>query len=212
LKDAIDKKSHRVYAIAKRRFMRDSNFQKMLSHTGAMLSGHFLLSSGLHSGQYLQCALLLSYPGYTASLCKALAGQFKKDKIDIVAGPAYGGIIIAYELARALKARAIFTERKDGLMQLRRGFSINKGQRVLIAEDVITTGKSVKEVIKTIRPYKPKIAGVAGLIDRSGRKNPFGAIRFESVKKINIKIYTPAQCPLCKANMPLVKPGSRTNT
>jgi orotate phosphoribosyltransferase len=187
----------------------DKDFKKMLSCSGAMLSGHFLLSSGLHSDKYLQCALLLSQPAYAAKLCKVLAGHFKKDKIDIVIGPAYGGIIAAYELARALKAHAIFTERKDGVMQLRRGFVINKGQRVLIAEDVITTGKSVKEVIKAILPYKPKIVGIATLIDRSNKKNAFGSIRFKSFKKINIKTYTANKCPLCKKAMPIVKPGSR---
>jgi orotate phosphoribosyltransferase len=189
--------------------VRNLDFSKMLFNTGAMLSGHFLLSSGLHSGQYLQCALLLSQPAYAAKLCKVLAGHFKKDNIEIVIGPAYGGIIVAYELARALKARAVFTERKDGVMQLRRGFAINKGQRVLIAEDVITTGKSVKEVMKAVLPYKPKIVGVAALIDRSSKKNPFGKTGLKSVKKIHIKTYTPAACPLCKDNMPLVKPGSR---
>lgn len=191
--------------------MPNLDFSKMLSSSGAMLSGHFLLSSGLHSGQYLQCALLLSHPAYAAKLCKVLAGHFKKDNIEIVIGPAYGGIIAAYELARALKARAIFTERKDGVMQLRRGFAINKGQRVLIAEDVITTGKSVKEVIKAILPYKPKIAGIAALIDRSSNKNVFGKTCLKSVKKIHIKTYTPAVCPLCKAGIPLVKPGSRVS-
>jgi orotate phosphoribosyltransferase len=189
--------------------MKSTYILAMLEKTNAMLSGHFLLSSGLHSGQYLQCALLLSRPAYAARLCKVLAGKFKKDKIDIVIGPAYGGIIVAYELARALNAQAMFTERKDGIMQLRRGFAIKKGQRVLIAEDVITTGKSVKEVIKTILPDKPNIVGVAVLIDRSNKKNPFGKTRLESVKKINIKTYTPAACPLCKEGIMLVKPGSR---
>jgi orotate phosphoribosyltransferase len=182
----------------------------MLSSTGAMLSGHFLLSSGLHSRQYLQCALLLSHPAYATKLCKALAGHFKKDNIEIVIGPAYGGIIVSYELAKALNAQALFTERKDGIMQLRRGFKIKRGQRALIVEDVVTTGKSVKEVIKAIVPYKPEIIGVAALIDRSNRKHPFGQTRFKSVKKINIKTYTPTACPLCKANIPLVKPGSRS--
>jgi len=190
--------------------MRNTDFNKMLHKTQAMLSGHFLLSSGLHSAGYLQCALLLSCPTCAASLCKELARGFGKNKIDIVIGPAYGGIIVAYELARVINAQAIFTERKGGIMQLRRGFTIKKGQRVLIAEDVITTGKSVKEVIKTIRPYKPEIVGIAALIDRSGKQNIFGKIRFKSVKKIHIKTYAPKACPLCKEVVPLVKPGSRT--
>jgi orotate phosphoribosyltransferase len=189
--------------------LRNLDFSEMLSSTGAMLSGHFLLSSGLHSGQYLQCALLLSYPAYAAKLCKVLAGYFKKDNIEIVIGPAYGGIIVSYELARTLKAQALFTERKDNVMQLRRGFAIKKGQRVLIAEDVVTTGKSVKEVINTIRPYGPKIVGVAALIDRSITRNPFGKLKLTCAQKINIKTYTTDKCPLCKKKIPLVKPGSR---
>ena len=189
--------------------MRNTSLNSMFHKTGAILTGHFLLSSGLHSGGYLQCALLLSYPKYAAVLCKKLAQKFKKNKIEIVIGPAYGGIIVAYELARALNTQAIFAERKDGIMQLRRGFLIKKGQRVLIAEDVITTGKSVKEVIKTIRPYKPEILGIAALIDRSGKQNIFGKIRLTSAKKIHIKTYTPEKCPLCKAGIPIIKPGSR---
>jgi orotate phosphoribosyltransferase len=189
--------------------MRDTYFKYMLLKTGALLKGHFMLSSGLHSGQYLQCAMLLSRPSYAAKLCKTLAKQFSKDKIDIVIGPAYGGIILSYELARALGAEAIFAERKDGIMQLRRGFTIRQGQRVLIAEDVITTGKSVKEVIKAIKPYKPRIVGIASLIDRSNKKDIFKNTRLQCIKKINIKTYKPSTCPLCKEGIPLVKPGSR---
>ncbi len=181
----------------------------MLDKANALLSGHFLLSSGLHSGQYLQCALLLRYPDFAETLCKRLAKKFRRDKIDLVIGPAYGGIIVAYELARALGVRAIFTERKDGIMQLRRGFNIEKGERALIAEDVITTGRSVKDVIKAIKPYKPEIAGVAALIDRSAKSNVFGKVPLESLKRIKIKTYTQERCPLCKLKIPLVKPGSR---
>jgi len=183
---------------------------KAFDKAGALLKGHFSLSSGLHSGQYLQCALLLRYPQYAKRLCGKLATRFKHEKIDLVIGPAYGGIIVAHELARALNVRAIFTERKDGLMQLRRNFSIRKGERVLVAEDVVTTGKSVKELIKAIRPYGPRIVGIAALIDRSGKSSPFGKIPFKGLKKINIKVYSPGKCPLCKQKVPLVKPGSRT--
>lgn len=182
---------------------------EMLDKAGAFLKGHFTLSSGLHSSKYLQCALLLRYPAYAEELCGRLASKFKYEKIDLVIGPAYGGIIVAYELARALGVRAIFTERKDGKMLLRRNFNIEKGERVLIAEDVVTTGTSVKDVIKAIKPYKPKIIGVAALIDRSGEKAPFGRIRFESLKKIDIKVYKAKDCPLCEKGVPLTKPGSR---
>lgn len=183
---------------------------EMFNSAGALLKGHFLLSSGLHSDRYLQCALLLSHPSYAEKMCSRLADMFKGDKVDLVIGPAYGGILVAYELARRLGVRAIFTERKDATMQLRRNFNIEKGERVLIAEDVITTGKSVIEVIDTIRPYMPKIIGIAALIDRSPRKRPFGKLRFKSLKKIDIKTYTQQACPMCKKGVPLVKPGSRT--
>jgi orotate phosphoribosyltransferase len=190
-------------------YMGTPDVDKMLDHAQAMLQGHFLLSSGLHSGQYLQCALLLSYPQYAEALCRQLAVAFKNNKVDLVVGPAYGGIIVAHELARALGVRAVFTERKDNIMQLRRGFKIEKGQRVLIAEDVVTTGKSVKEVIDTITPLSPQIIAIASLIDRSTEENLFGALKLVSVKKINIETYMPGQCPLCKTGIPLIKPGSR---
>lgn len=189
--------------------MKEADILEMLDKARAFLKGHFLLSSGLHSGKYLQCALLLQYPAYAEELCSRLAAKFKYSRIDLVVGPAYGGIIVAYELARALGVRAIFAERKDGVMQLRRNFNIEKGERVLIAEDVVTTGESVKDVIKAIKPYKPEIIGVAALIDRSGKSAPFGKTRFESLKKINIKTYKSKDCPLCKRKVPLVKPGSR---
>jgi orotate phosphoribosyltransferase len=193
----------------KHNFMLNLDIDKMLVQTNAMQKGHFLLSSGLHSEKYLQCALLLSYPKYAAALCRQLAISFRKHDVDIVVGPAYGGIIISYELAKALNAQAVFTERKDGLMQLRRGFTLSKGQRVLVAEDVVTTGRSVKEAISAIKPYKANVIGVASLIDRSNKQNLFGRIRFISIKKVAIKTYAPARCPLCKQNIPLVKPGSR---
>lgn len=182
---------------------------KIFKDAGALLEGHFLLSSGLHSGQYLQCALVLSDPACAEKLCSKLAAKFKGEKIDLVIGPAYGGIIVAYELARALGVRALFTERKDGLMQLRRGFRIEKGQRVLVAEDVVTTGKSVQDLLKAIKAYQPEIVGIAALIDRSSRKAPFGEIRFESLKRIDIKTYQAQGCPLCKQGLALVKPGSQ---
>jgi orotate phosphoribosyltransferase len=189
--------------------MHNLDIDKMLVQTNAMQKGHFLLSSGLHSEKYLQCALLLSYPKYAAALCRQLARFFRKHDVDIVVGPAYGGIIVAYELAKALNAQAVFTERKDGQMQLRRGFTLHKGQRVLVAEDVVTTGRSVRETISAIRPYRPHIAGIVSLIDRSNKTNLFGRICLTSAKKLAIKTYTPARCPLCEQNIPLVKPGSR---
>ncbi len=191
--------------------MKNIDILEMLEKANALLKGHFLLSSGLHSEQYLQCALLLRYPAYAEELCKRLAEKFKYEKIDLVVGPAYGGIIVAHELARALGVRAVFTERKDQKMQLRRGFNIEKGERILIAEDVITTGKSVKEVISALKSYKPKIVGIASLIDRGAKSNIFGKLRVETLKKIKIKTYTDQRCPMCKAKKTLIKHGSRTN-
>ena len=189
--------------------MKNIDIIEMLEKARALLTGHFLLSSGLHSEQYLQCALLLRYPAYAGELCRRLAEKFKYEKIDLIVGPAYGGIIVAHELARALGVRAIFTERKDQKMQLRRGFDIEKGEHILIAEDVITTGRSVKEVIEAVKPYKPKIIGIATLIDRSAKSGLFGKVQVESLKKIRIKTYTRVRCPMCKAKKPLTKPGSR---
>lgn len=185
------------------------DIMEMLDKAGALLKGHFLLSSGLHSDRYLQCALLLRYPAYAEELSRRLAEKFKDERIDLVVGPAYGGIIVAHELARALGVRAIFTERKDNTMQIRRGFKIEEGERILVAEDVITTGKSVKELIGAVKPYKPEIIGIAALIDRSAEKKIFGATRTESLKKIEIKTYTQKSCPMCRKGVPLVKPGSR---
>jgi len=185
------------------------NELKVFQDAGALLEGHFLLSSGLHSAQYLQCALLLRYPSRARKLCSKLAAKFRGKRIEAVVGPAYGGIIVAYELARALGARALFTERKDGRMQLRRGFKIKQGERILVAEDVVTTGGSVKELLRAIRPYKPKIIAIAALIDRKKGQAPFGKICFKSLKRIKIKAYKPKDCPLCKRGIALVKPGSR---
>ncbi len=135
--------------------------------TGALLKGHFELSSGMHSNQYFQCAKVLQYPEYAERGGKRLAEMFDSSQIDVVLGPAMGGLIIGYETARVLGKRSIFTERKDGVMMLRRGFNINKGERVLIIEDVITTAKSTKEVIEIVESFGGKIAGIGCLVDRS---------------------------------------------
>jgi orotate phosphoribosyltransferase len=189
--------------------MKAKEVLKIFRDKDAFLEGHFLLSSGSHSGQYLQCAKVLEDPEACAKLSRALAAHFRNQNISAVVGPAMGGIIFAYELARALGVRALFTEREKRAMCLRRGFSVSSGERVLIAEDVITTGGSVKEAIKALKSYGAKVVGVAALIDRSGRKSPFGKIRFKSLKKINIKTYASQNCPLCKKGLALVKPGSR---
>lgn len=180
-----------------------------LFHTNhALLTGHFRLSSGLHSQNYLQCALVLQYPGIAEKLAQALAKKFARFKIDAVVGPALGGITLAYEIARALKVRGLFTERQESAMVLRRGFSIKSGERVLVAEDVITTGGSTKEVIDVVKRCGGVVVGVANIIDRSSEPVNFG-IPFETLAKIKIETYKEEECPLCKSNIPITKPGSR---
>ena len=178
-------------------------------HTNnALLAGHFKLSSGLHSQNYLQCALVLQHPDIAEKLAKAIAKKFSKEKINVVIGPALGGITLAYEVARAIGVRGIFTERQDGKMVLRRGFAIKSGERALVVEDVITTGGSTKEVIEVVKNSGGIVVGVASIIDRSSGPVDFGA-RFEALARINIKTYKEEGCPLCKDHIPVTKPGSR---
>lgn len=189
--------------------MSDKDVLKLFETHGALLKGHFKLSSGLHSGMYLQCALVLQYPDAAEKLAKALAAKFSKHKIDVVIGPALGGVTIAYETARASRARGLFAERQDGKMTLRRGFSIKKGEKVLVVEDVVTTGGSTKEVMDLVRAEGASIVGVGSIIDRSSGKADFG-VPFESLAKIDIEAFNEKDCPFCKKNIPVTKPGSRT--
>ena len=176
---------------------------------GALLEGHFKLSSGLHSGKYLQCALVLQYPDIAEKLSKDLAGKFSKDKIDVVIGPALGGVTLAYEAARAIGARGLFAERGDGgAMVLRRGFSISRGEKALVVEDVVTTGGSTKEVIELIGSLGADVIGVGSIIDRSGKKIDFG-VPFKSLAKVSVDTFEEKDCPLCKSKIPVAKPGSR---
>lgn len=179
---------------------------EILKKTGAILKGHFLLSSGLHSDTYFQMALIFQYPEYGEILCKKIADSFTKKKIDVVVGPAIGGIIISYELARILKTRSIFTERENGIMKLRRGFKIKKGENVLICEDVITTGISVREVINLVEREGGKIAGIGCIVERGRTEFNYPLI---SLIKINVENYIPEECHLCKKGIPIIKPGSR---
>ncbi|HPQ89950.1 MAG TPA: orotate phosphoribosyltransferase [Candidatus Mcinerneyibacteriales bacterium] len=175
---------------------------------GALLKGHFLLSSGRHSDQYLQSALILQYPDIAEKLGQALAEKFKGTEIDVVVGPAMGGIIVAHETARALGVRALFTERVDGMVSLRRGFSLREGERALICEDVVTTGKSVKEVIALLESLKVEIAGVGFLVDRSNGETSFG-YQAQALLTLDVTSYDPDDCPLCRRGIPYIKPGSR---
>ena len=174
--------------------------------TGALLEGHFIYASGRHGRQFLQAARVLQYPEYTESLCAAMAGRFAQDNIDLVAGPATGGIILAYETARALKCRAAFTE-KDGpdAMALKRGFALRKGTRVLVVEDIITTGGSVKKSIRHLRDRGAEVAGVAVLIDRSAGEAAFDC-RFEALATLAMESWSPENCPLCQEGQPLIDP------
>ncbi len=181
---------------------------EIFKEAGAFLEGHFLLSSGLHTGRYLQCARSLQYPRYAERLAAALAERFRRDAPGLVIGPALGGIVLAQETGRALGVRAIFSERENGVMRLRRGFEIREGERVLVVEDVITTGGSVSEVIELVRDSGGVLAGVGSLVDRSGGKIDFG-VRSESLLTMEIKTYNVADCPYCADNLPLIKPGSR---
>lgn len=179
-------------------------FQK----TGALLSGHFLLTSGLHSPQYFQCALLLQYPEHTTRLCTELARAFGEKEIDVVIAPAIGGIVVAQEVGRVLNTRSIFAEREGGIMSLRRGFTINPGERVLVTEDVITTGGSVREVIDLVQKNRGEVIGLGVIVDRSGGKFEVD-VPVVSLLQMDVVVHQPDECPLCKEGIPLTKPGSR---
>jgi orotate phosphoribosyltransferase len=176
--------------------------------TGALLTGHFLLSSGLHSEQYLQSALVLQEPDVATRLCAALAEHFRKERIEAVIAPALGGVFVSHETARALGVRALFAERVNGELTLRRGFTIKPGERVLVVEDVITTGKSTKETIRVVEQAGGVAVAAASLVDRSGGKAELG-VPYKSLVTLNVPTYAPEACPLCRAGSSPVKPGSR---
>lgn len=185
---------------------------QLLKETDGLKSGHFKLTSGLHSEQYVQCALLLKEPAIAEKICRDLADLFKDLQPEIVVGPAIGGIIAAYEVARSLGVPGIFAERENGKMTLRRGFSVRKGQKVLVVEDVITTGGSSQEVVELLQDLGAEVVGVGSIIDRSGEKKVKLTVPFKSLIKLDIATYGPEVCPLCKKGIPVVKPGSRTIT
>lgn len=180
---------------------------EIFEKANAFLKGHFRLSSGLHSEGYLQCALVLQYPEHAEKICRGLANLFKGKRPTVVIGPAIGGILVSYETARIIGCRSIFTERENGIMTLRRGFSISKSDTVLIVEDVVTTGGSTKEVIDVVKQRGAGITGVGAIIDRSCEDVDFG-VEFKSLAKLEIKIFEQEACPLCKNGIPVIKPGS----
>lgn len=176
--------------------------------TGALLTGHFLLSSGLHSEQYLQSALVLQQPDIATKLCAALAEHFRDQRIEVVIAPALGGVFVSHETARALGVRALFAERVNGELTLRRGFMIKPGERVLVVEDVITTGKSTRETISVVKKAGGVVVAAGSLVDRSGGKADIG-VPYRSLVTLDVPTYSPESCPLCKAGSAPVKPGSR---
>ena len=183
----------------------------ILKKTDALLEGHFVLSSGLHSPKYIQCAKLLSFPNLANKICKSLANKIKKNfkKIDLILAPAMGGVIIGYEIGKILKKETIFCERVNGKFTLRRGFSIKKGARVLIIEDVITTGKSSLECVKLIKKSNAKLVGFASIIDRSSKKSLKIKNKIISHLKIDVPSYNLKNIPKSLKSIPITTPGSR---
>ena len=176
---------------------------------GALLEGHFRLTSGRHSPAYLQCALVLQHPDLAEDLCSRLARAFVDDGVATVLAPAIGWIIVAHEVARALGARAVFAEREDGRMTLRRGFALGRGERVLCVEDVVTTGGSLREVQQLAADAGADVVAVAALVDRTaGRDLGFG-MPLTALVEIEVPTYVPEDCPQCREGLPIVKPGSR---
>lgn len=181
----------------------------MLKEANVLLEGHFLLTSGRHSDKYMQCAKIFQDAKYSVPLCAELVEQYKNDNVEVVIGPAIGAIQMSYEVGKQLGVRNIFAERDaDGKMTLRRGFTIEKGQRVLIVEDVVTTGGSVREVIDLVNECGGDIVGVGSIVDRTGGKIDFG-VPYRSAFAMDITSYEADECPICKTGAPLVKPGSR---
>ncbi len=175
--------------------------------TGAYLRGHFRLTSGLHSQEYLQCALVLQHPAIAEQFGRELAAKFPKP--DLVASPAIGGLIIGHEVARALNARFIFTERdSSGNMTLRRGFSVKRGETAVVIEDVVTTGGSTREVIELLKAAGVKVLGAGSIIDRSGGRVDVGVPR-AALATLDVVAHEPEKCPLCEQGLPVEKPGSR---
>ncbi len=175
---------------------------------GAFLEGHFLLTSGLHSPYYVEKFKLLQYPRYVEQLAQAIAEHFRGEKVDVVVGPAVGGIVLAYEVARVFGVRMAFTEREEGRMRFRRDFTLGEGDRVLIVEDVVTTGASLSEVIEAVQEKGAHIVGIGVLVDRSSGRASF-PYPFFPLLQMEIPVYTPDECPLCKQSIALQKRGSR---
>lgn len=188
----------------------EHEIEEMLKETNAIMEGHFLLTSGLHSPRYVEKFNVLQHPEYTEELCREIAEHFKDKGIQTVIGPATGGIILSQVTARILGVRSIFTEREKGVMTLRRGFHIDPGEKVLIVEDIVTTGGSIKEVVDVVNKAKGDIVGIGLLVDRSGGKADFGVPddKVFALLHLTVPTYKPEECPLCKAGIPITERGS----
>lgn len=186
----------------------EQEIKKIFIDAEALLEGHFKLTSGRHSNRYMQCAQVLMRPEYTEALCGHIKDHFKDEKVDLVIGPATGGIILSYEMAKQLKVPSLFTERVDGKMVLKRNFEIKEGDKVLVVEDVVTTGGSVVEVIDLVRSKGGIVVGVGLLVDRSNGKVQLG-VKTVPCLSMDVISYEEKDCPLCKEGLPIVKPGSR---
>jgi len=188
--------------------LNETEILEIFRKTEALLEGHFLLTSGRHSNVYFQCAKVLQYPEYNEMLSAKIAAYFKQFEIDTVIAPAIGGIVVGQEVARQLNKKFIFAEREDKSLTLRRGFSIKENEKILVCEDVVTTGSSVFEVIDIVKNAGAIVSGVGFIVDRSNGKVNFGFPQM-SAMKIDAVSFTPDECELCKRNLPLVKPGSK---
>ena len=188
--------------------MRAEEVVAKFKESGALLEGHFVLTSGLHSPVYLQCALVLQHPRDAEQFGRSIAEHFQAENIQTVASPAIGGIVIGHEVARALGARFIWTERQDGTMVLRRGFSVAPGERILVVEDVVTTGGSTRETVAALQASGAQVLGAASIIDRSSGKADVGVPRI-ALATLDVASVDPAVCELCKRGEVATKPGSR---
>ncbi len=188
--------------------MTESDVVDLCKSSGALLNGHFQLRSGLHSDQFFQAALLLQYPDKAEAICRHIAAKFASCNVETVVSPAIGGLIVGQEIARALGCRAIFADKENGELLFKRGFSIRRGERVLVAEDVVTRGGRVQQTIDLIHEYDGEVVGVAAIVDRSGGAAHFD-VPFCSALKLLLPSYEPEECPCCKRGMPLERPGSK---
>lgn len=190
--------------------MEEAEVLELLKSCGALLEGHFELSSGLRSNRYVQCALALMWPARAGRLGVALGERFADTEVDVVVGPAMGGIVIGHETARFLGVRFLFAERKDGRLELRRGFRIEPDERVLVVEDVVTTGGSARETIDLVRQAGGRVVGVGAIVDRTARgAEPFGDIPFRALARVEAEVWTPEEDPLAREGSVPTKPGSR---